>query len=168
MRTEKHALQLIADGTLKINGNGEIWLMKSRGPRQRKVPRRAELHLTKGYLGIRIRINGRRYQVLAHRLVWTHFKGPIPNHLVINHKSGNKKNNRIRNLEIVTNSKNRFHAVKRGLWKPTFAKLTAMNVRKIKAGLKAGRLQKSLAKEFGTTTGNIGAIWRGKSWRWIK
>jgi hypothetical protein len=49
--------------------------------------------------------NGNR-KILAHRLVYETFIGPIPRGLVINHKDECKTNNTLSNLEIVTQSQN--------------------------------------------------------------
>lgn len=63
--------------------------------------------------------------VLVHRAVWEAFNGPIPDHLVINHKGarpdhpdGNRgrSDNRLENLELVTRSENSQHAWKNGLF----------------------------------------------------
>lgn len=59
--------------------------------------------------------NGKLLVFQAHRLVWMAFKGRIPDGLVPNHKDGNKQNNAIRNLELVTHEENSLHAVRTGL-----------------------------------------------------
>jgi len=64
------------------------------------------------YLTTNLFANGKRVTARIHRLVAEHF---IPNpegkpH--INHKDGNKQNNRVNNLEWVTPKENSLHAVK--------------------------------------------------------
>jgi hypothetical protein len=39
-------------------------------------------------------------------MVWTIFRGPIPYKLQIDHKDGDKSNNHIDNLELVTQQEN--------------------------------------------------------------
>lgn len=51
-----------------------------------------------GYL--RIRYNGKVEYV--HRLMWQHFNGPIPSGMHIDHINGNKSDNRLENLRLVT------------------------------------------------------------------
>jgi hypothetical protein len=41
-----------------------------------------------------------------HRMVWTIFRGPIPYKLQIDHIDGDKSNNHIDNLELVTHQEN--------------------------------------------------------------
>lgn len=52
---------------------------------------------------------------LLHRVVWEACVGPIPPRMVINHKNGNKLDNRLTNLEVVTSSQNNQHACDTGL-----------------------------------------------------
>lgn len=56
------------------------------------------------------------YNMLAHRLVWIVFNGLIEDPSIeVNHKDGNKRNNRLSNLELVTQSGNGLHAYATGL-----------------------------------------------------
>ena len=71
------------------------------------------------YLQVRTMIDGKRIHALAHRLVWFHFNGPIPPGLTINHKKGNKKDNRPEMLELATYAEQVRHArevLKVGAW----------------------------------------------------
>jgi hypothetical protein len=43
---------------------------------------------------------------LMHRLVWVYFNGPIKDGMVIDHIDGNRANNRIENLRMVTRQRN--------------------------------------------------------------
>ena len=53
-----------------------------------------------------------------HRLVALHFCEGYADNLVVNHKDGDKQNNRAENLEWVTHSQNDLHAYKINLRKP--------------------------------------------------
>lgn len=53
--------------------------------------------------------------VPAHQIVASHFHGDRPPGLTVNHKDGNKTNNRFQNLEYVTRSENTLHAISSGL-----------------------------------------------------
>lgn len=56
---------------------------------------------------------------LVQRLVAITFIGQIPEKYIVNHIDGNKKNNHVQNLEIITESENLTHAYKIGLRKIT-------------------------------------------------
>lgn len=49
-------------------------------------------------------LNGKNYA--AHRLIWVLFHKEIPEHMLINHIDHNKHNNKIENLELVTDAIN--------------------------------------------------------------
>ena len=55
----------------------------------------------------------------VHKLVADAFYDHEDRSLVVNHKDGNKRNNAIGNLELVTSSENNRHAYRTGLKRPT-------------------------------------------------
>lgn len=75
-------------------------------------------YLCYGYLFITARNKNsrKRTQFRVHRLVLETFVG-AKTHLFVNHKDGNKQNNRLDNLEYVTPKENMQHAAKTGLIK---------------------------------------------------
>jgi len=42
------------------------------------------------------------YRKAEHRVVWEEHNGEIPKNMIIHHKNGNEKDNRIENLQMVT------------------------------------------------------------------
>lgn len=68
-----------------------------------------------GYLHYKIRYNGTRKTLKAHRLIALAFIPNPDNKPYINHIDGNKTNNNISNLEWVTAKENTRHAVALGL-----------------------------------------------------
>jgi len=73
-----------------------------------------------GYIIIGLSINGHQSKCKVHRLVLEAFIGPAPTkpkRHICNHKNGKKDDNRLSNLEWVTYSQNRIHAIKIGLIK---------------------------------------------------
>ena len=58
----------------------------------------------------------------VHRLIARTFIGEIPKGYNVNHKDGDKSNNRLENLEILTCSQNTKHAINNGLFKPKGSK----------------------------------------------
>lgn len=94
---------------------------------------------SKKYWRVGIQIDGKQKHFSIHRLVATAFI-PNPQHLPqVNHKDGNKNNNRVSNLEWCTQPYNQQHAVDTGLKSiqkmsehSSFRKLTLDQVRDIK------------------------------------
>jgi hypothetical protein len=68
-----------------------------------------------GYLQVGLRQNGKRIFRMVHRLVALVALGPCPYGKQVNHRNGNKKDNRAANLEYVTPSENMRHAIEMGL-----------------------------------------------------
>lgn len=69
-----------------------------------------------GYLQVSVsakNVPKNRISRRVHLLVWENHVGEIPIGMQINHKDGDKTNNKLCNLECVTPSDNRIHAVKK-------------------------------------------------------
>ena len=121
--------EAVETGELEIDAEGRIWRVAKRHGNQsgtQVLPverRRAERHLAdyrrgtdRGYLVVRRkRADQREIATGAHRLVWLHFHGPIPEGLEINHRNGDKQDNRPDNLQLVTTAENAAHAYETGL-----------------------------------------------------
>lgn len=70
-----------------------------------------------GYLKVLLSKNGKRKSVSIHRLVANAFIKNNLNKLTVNHKDGNKLNNKISNLEWATHKEQTNHAYKNNLIK---------------------------------------------------
>jgi len=92
-----------------INNNGEIFSYKYKKPRKIKA-----IDNGHGYLQILLYKNGKCKRYMLSRLIYETFIGPIGSK-TINHKDGNKTNNRLENLEIITSLENIEHAFKNKL-----------------------------------------------------
>ena len=106
----------------------------------------------------------------VHRLVMLAF---IPNPTNLpqsNHKNGIKTDNRVENLEWVTNQENRDHAVKYGL-QPRGSKISKRLVETdipiIRSLSKSGIYQKEIAVRFGVCQQTISHIVRHNTWTHI-
>jgi hypothetical protein len=143
---------------ISIDAEGRVW---------RGGSTRAE-HLSGKYLQVRVMRHGKRVHALAHRLVWLHFNGPIPDGLTINHKNGIATDNRPENLELATPSEQVIHS-RRVLLngnqdgeKNPAAKLTDAQVREIRRRRAAGEPLKRIARDFGVTDRTISKIALGQ------
>jgi len=100
----------------------------------------------------------------VHRLVAAAFLGPSV--LWVNHKNGNKLDNRIDNLEYVTAKQNAHHAQRIGLYRRGEqhgrAKLTTPDVMFIR-GCDVGAT--TLARQYGVTDSTIKAIRAKRIWK---
>lgn len=100
----------VVTGEILIMPDGTCWRVAFRqGVRGREPgatrliqcpPRRAEDETPSGFLQIRVVIDGKRRHTGAHRLVWRHFKGPLPPGRVIRHKNKKRTDNRPENLTM--------------------------------------------------------------------
>lgn len=121
-----------------------------------------------GYLQVNLSPAGTR---LVHALVMLAFVGPpLADQPWINHKDGNKQNNRLSNLEYGTAKWNREHAVHTGLHDgpPGSGKLTAEKVIAINEELKLGLLsQQKIGDKYGVNQRMVSSIKVGKSWQWL-
>jgi hypothetical protein len=74
---------------------------------------------TNGYMKTQIWVNGKPKNVRQHRLIAEQFIDNTENKKQVNHKNGIKHDNRIENLEWVTQSENGKHSFANGLQKVT-------------------------------------------------
>lgn len=110
-----------------------------------------------------------------HRLVALHFVDGKKNGYEVNHKNGDKGDNRAENLEWVTRSENILHSFKIGSHKPQYgtlsskAKLTEPEVKHIKSKYAQGEISiRALAEIYGVHHSIIHGIVSGKRWSHVK
>ena len=112
---------------------------------------------------------GRRRTVKVHRLVAAVFLGPIPPGMTVNHKDGNRRNNRVDNLELCTNAENVYHSIDMldrrydGTHNPA-AKLTEEQVVTIRERAARGETFVAIAADFEVTPPMVRMIATGKAW----
>lgn len=111
---EELALELIQSGVLIVTDEGHILRTRKRHSTGKIItyaqPRRVDHLGSLGYHRFAFRLEGKSYVAYAHRMVWVLKHGGIPKGFEINHKDGNKSNNKLSNLELVTHSQNHLHS----------------------------------------------------------
>lgn len=139
--------------------------------KQRRV-RARDRKLQKHNLGYSSVVLGKDNMQLVHRLVAQAFLPKIEGKDFVNHKNGNKKDNRVENLEWCTRQENEDHAYGTGLKNSTgshnqMAKITEGYAKAIKQLAETGWSTKELSEVFGLHIVNIRRIVRGKTWKHV-
>lgn len=78
-----------------------------------------------GYIEVPLSKNGKKNFFYVHRLVYTAFNGPIPEGMQIDHIDGNKENNALSNLRVVTPRENVNNPVTRVRYLEAIKKITS-------------------------------------------
>ncbi len=113
---------LAYEGYYEINTLGNV-RRKSRAKRKRKhtpilIGKSLSTRINNfGYVEVRLSKNGKTSTKFIHKLLGQVFIPNTENKPQINHKNGIKHDNRLENLEWVTNSENMIHAYSTGLLK---------------------------------------------------
>lgn len=130
----------------------------------------------RGYDNYTLSVENVQKTFAAHRLVWEAFNGPIPPGAQVNHKNGEKRDNRLANLEVCSPSENTLHAV-HVLGRPWTApphkigskngraKLREEQIPEIRRLRAAGWSQQKIADRFGVNQTIISGVLRGVYWR---
>lgn len=178
--SEEFIYQAVLTGELEIMPDGTIWRVKKRvwdrwtGATVTRPCRRVRAERSSGRKGVYLQVSlmrdGKRVYALAHRLVWRHFKGPIPDGMTVNHRDGQKKLNPPGNLELATGSEQQVHAVR--VLKTSrlahqsgeankMATLTDEQVAEIRRRRKAGEKLQAIADDYGIAMQTVSKIARG-------
>ena len=102
------------EGSYKISNYGRVMCLDARHYGKIKRPQIDK----DGYEKVWLSRNSKKKPFFIHRLVALHFIDNPEQKPVVNHKDGNKRNNRLDNLEWCTHSENDKHAFKIGLRRP--------------------------------------------------
>lgn len=170
---ESVALAALAAGLIEIREDGSVWRVatRTRTGRIREIePQRVDRAREDGYRYVSVSAGGREYKVLVHRLMWLASGETIPDGREINHRDGDRGNNRYANLEAVTPGENLLHSYQL-LDRPRLtgesnnrSRLTREQVREIHRLAAEGAGQRELGRRFGVSHRAIRMILTGKHW----
>ncbi len=173
-KVKKEVWRKIKNYPYKISNFGRVKRIKSaNGTRIGKILKLL-IH-SHGYLYVRLykkEKKGKDFRI--HRLVAESFLGPCPDGKEVNHKDGNKKHNKVSNLEYTTHSENIKHAFELGLKNHKGEnhpsnKLREKDVLKIRKLYRTGNyIQEEIAKMFNISRSLISHIVSRKNWKHIK
>ena len=136
-----------------------------------RILKPAPSHNGKGYLFVRLSVNGMIHYRSIHTVVLISFMGLPPKNCECLHNDNNKLNNHLINLSWGTHKQNCKDRSRQGTsaigeTHPS-AKLTKDKVIKIRYLASTGLSQSALSKLFGTNQSNIGAIIHRHTWKHI-
>lgn len=124
-----------------------------------------------GYCVVAKRVTKRSRGI--HRAMMEAFFGVIPDNLVVNHKDGNKLNNTLSNLEVVTSSYNTQHAYASGLAKGRQGedhhsnKITEPELLEIYQLFELGYNNDYIGEKFNLHSRYVSLVRHGKRWKHI-
>lgn len=156
--------------------NGKIYSDRIKGHRKSgPIHELKPRYNNRGYARVKVRnsTTGKRDDMLVHRLVAEAFI-PNPDDLPeVNHKHGDKSDNRASELEWVTSLDNSRHAYSTGLAdnngeRNGNAKLTREQIREIRDSYKPWDREcggRALARKYGVNDSTIDEIIRGRRWK---
>lgn len=159
----------IFDGECAVSNFGRVKRIK--GGKWKKAGRIFKTYLEKPkrnkskYEKVTISINKKIYTRWVHRLVCEAFYGIRPEGCWVNHKDGNKANNKLENLEYVTYSENARHSLRNGLSK---RKLSFLAIGRIKELYRLGVTPKELGLIFGIGADHASNVAKEKSWGFLQ
>lgn len=151
------------EGYYEVSNLGNVRSTSYKGVRILKPAK-----LKNGYLNVIFCIKQNKVHKLVHRLVAETFLSNPNNFEQVNHKNGNKEDNRVTNLEWCTQEYNNVHAYNTNLLnryenRPA-AKLTKNKVLQIPKLIKQGATTDDLKNIFNVSRRCIDNIFEGKNW----
>lgn len=155
------------EGLYKVSNTGLILGLKSNTYLK---PRNSNL----GYPRICLYKNRKKHYLSIHRLVAIAFLSNLNNYPEVNHKDGNKENNKVENLEWTTSSENIKHAFKLKLRIPLKgedcpnSKLTEKQVKEIYSLAHNSNLtQKQIGQKYNIRQTTVLKIKKKQRWKHI-
>jgi hypothetical protein len=159
--------ELLNNSNFDIRKDGTIWTRISKNG-QGRIPNnewRQCTALKSGYHLTSLYIDGRRRRLYNHRIIYQRYNGNLKLGMVINHKNGDKTDNRPSNLEQISPKQNTQHSVNELDDCPI--KRTVINFKiadRIRELKREGWTHKRLCEKYGLSKGHISMIVNNKIW----
>jgi hypothetical protein len=134
-----------------VTCDGRVWSHKSNGWLKLSVK-------PNGYRYAATTVSGKRVNIYVHRAVALAWIGPQPKGLEACHGDGDKSNNHVSNLRWDTHRSNMRDAATHGAHANRPAKVKPHDVADIRARLRAGETQSSVAASYGVTQSYISKL----------
>ena len=152
------------EGCYQVSNFGQVKSLPQKRRWHQRKPYLLSANIVKnGYCLAHLYIQYQRKAIPIHRLVALAFIPNPSNKPQVNHKDGNKQNNKVDNLEWVTKAENGKHAFRNGFLKLPPPKLNQEDV--IKIGELYPRFsQRKIAKIFNVSRGTISDVINKKYW----
>jgi HNH endonuclease/NUMOD4 motif len=157
----------------EVSNEGRVRSIARKSSKQKDLSQ----NLTMGYPTVSLCLDGYVKKAYVHHLVAMAFIGNPPGPLgcksgqyTVNHKDFDRTNNRLENLEWMTNIENKIHAwengrvVQRKGESHASAKLSYEDVTNIRHRILLGESASSIASDYKVVRSTIFAIKKGRSW----
>lgn len=182
LHREEELFRWAQRGIFDVRRDGSIWRVKRRTKSRWDgrvsfkaiAPRRVDSGRQGQYRTVKMTVDGLHISALAHRLVWRRFRGPIPGQLTVNHKNGNKSDNRLENLELATHQEQARHARdvlaryrRQNGEANTESKLRREEVWEIRLRRDDGEPLLSISQDFGIAQQTVSKIAKRTAWAWL-
>jgi hypothetical protein len=156
-------------GYYEVSNRGDVRSLLNQARNRTKIKVLASKRVSGGYLGNTLCRDGLKKQVLVHRLVARAFL-PNPDNLPqVNHKDGDKKNNRVENLEWTSSQNNIHHSFLSGTWHQTNRRVLDLDrVREIRGLLDSKAMTGiAVARKYGISPHTVCNIRKRHSWKFV-
>lgn len=120
--------------------------------------------LSNEYLNVQLSKGGKQISIGVHILICNTFYDNPENKKTVNHKDGNKLNNREDNLEFATSSEQHIHAHRTGLKGMNSRALNINQAKEIKSLISAGVKAKDISSKYNISVRTVFNIKSGFTW----
>ncbi len=165
-------LSLIEKGEYVIDETGRVFHCLNRR-NGKKIHTRVDYTTRDGYRNVVFQYERKTRNCRAHKLIWMHLRGPVPKGLEINHIDGDRQNNVVTNLEVVTPKENMHHAIHVLGTKKVYvttnpnARLKLRDIARIFWWRGHGMLIREIAARLSTTKRHVTNILKRRHWRYF-